>query len=121
MTNLSLRVFGPFQASLGNKPFSEFRTNKVRALLIYLAIQEEPQERESLLELLWPGLPVLSARANLRQIVYYLRKSIPEVSSKNGSEASVPLVVANRQSLQINPAADVQVDAKQFDAHVQAV
>jgi DNA-binding SARP family transcriptional activator len=70
MSTLSLWLLGSFQAKYGDKPLTEFRTNKVRALLIYLATEGEPRSRESLMDLLWPGLPERSARANLRQITY---------------------------------------------------
>ena len=115
MAILSLKVLGPFQASLGDEPLTDFRTNKVQALLIYLATEQAPQSREWLMELLWPGLPARSARVNLRQILYQMRKAIPEVSApasgvkKAGSEDAVPLLMANRQEIQINPEAGARL------------
>jgi hypothetical protein len=38
MSDMTLGFFGPFQATLDDRPLTDFRTNKVRALLIYLAI-----------------------------------------------------------------------------------
>ena len=116
MANLSIRVLGPFQATLGDKLLTDFRTKKVQALLVYLVIEREPQRRETAMTLLWPGLPERSARSNLRQIIYYLRKAMPvAVSSENGDDGPGSLLIANRQIVQINPAADIQVDAIQFE------
>lgn len=52
MSNLSLWLLGPFQAEFDDKPLTEFRTNKVRALLIYLATEQGLRSRESLMALL---------------------------------------------------------------------
>ena len=118
MADLSLALLGPFQAQLGVAPLPGFRTLKVQALLVYLAIEPDPHSRESLMTLLWPGLPERSARGNLRQIIYYLRKAVPEVTSRESEENDlVPLFVANRSAIQLNPAAAVEVDAHQFESY----
>jgi DNA-binding SARP family transcriptional activator len=127
MDSLSLCVLGSFQASLGNKPLPGFRTHKVQALLLYLAVEPGPQRRESLMALLWPGLPDRSARGNLRQIIYLLRKVVPEVAptdrgaNEGQDQGPVPLLLANRQTLQLNPAADIIIDAKQFEEQFERI
>jgi DNA-binding SARP family transcriptional activator len=82
MTVLTLGTLGPFRASLGQTPLTDFRTRKVQALLIYLATEPRPQRRDLLMDLLWPGMPERSARSNLRQVLYYLRQVLPEVSRR---------------------------------------
>ena len=67
---LSLSLLGPFQAALGMEPLGNFRTRKVQALLIHLAAEPEAHSRDSLMNLMWPGMPEKSARSNLRQILY---------------------------------------------------
>ncbi|MDX1415582.1 MAG: protein kinase, partial [Candidatus Promineifilaceae bacterium] len=125
MATLHLSFLGRFQALLDETPVTTFRTNKVQALVIYLAAEgAEPQRRETLMELLWPGMPERSARHNLRQALYYLRLSVPEVSANGlplesseldkSDTALVPLVLANRQTIQLNPRAAVQVDVRRF-------
>ena len=53
MNNLSLALLGPFQATLDDKPITQFRTKSVQALLIFLACEaERPYPREQLMELL---------------------------------------------------------------------
>jgi WD40 repeat protein/serine/threonine protein kinase len=118
MVALKLELLGSFRSYLGQEPLESFRTNKVQALLIYLAIETEAHSRESLTSLLWPGMPERSARTNLRQIVYYLRKIIPELEATDDGESPVQLMFVNRQSIQLNPAADVVVDARLFEDHL---
>ncbi len=120
MGTLSLALLGRFQAVLDGEVLAGFRTNKVQALLIYLAVERaNPHRRESLMTLLWPGMPERSARHNLRQVLYHLRREIPDLSPKDssGQTTAVPLILANRQTIQLNPLADVCIDTAQFEAH----
>ncbi|HEX6387436.1 MAG TPA: hypothetical protein VF177_22440, partial [Anaerolineae bacterium] len=79
MNQLSLSLLGDFQADLNGEPLIGFRTQKVQALLIYLAAAPHTaHRREQLMTLLWPGMPEQSARSNLRQILFHLRQVIPE-------------------------------------------
>lgn len=71
MAALALMFLGSFQAAVGGEPLPSFRTNKVQALLIYLATEPTALRREELMAMLWPGMPDRSARHNLRQVVYY--------------------------------------------------
>lgn len=115
MNNLSLALLGPFQATLDDKPITQFRTKSVQALLIFLACEaERPYPREQLMELLWPGMPQASAQANMRQTLYRLRKLIPEVKGQRGD--TVPLLLTDRQTLQINPDASYTLDVDDFAA-----
>lgn len=77
-----------------------FRTAKAHALLLYL-LEEQPatHTRDHLMALLWPGLPEKSARDNLRQTLYQLRKALP-----------IPLIESSRQTLRIDPSARFQLD-----------
>ena len=53
---------------LDSQPIAGFESNKVRALLAYLAIEtDRPHSRDELVGLLWPEQPDATARANLRQ------------------------------------------------------
>jgi serine/threonine protein kinase/WD40 repeat protein/DNA-binding SARP family transcriptional activator len=111
MTVLSIYLLGPFRAELEGETLTDFRTRKVQALLIYLAAETQAHKRDRLLELLWPGLPERSARSNLRQIIYHLRQLLPDPPG-NGQ----PLLIINRQEIQLNPQAEVTVDVTQFQA-----
>ena len=119
MSDLSISLLGPFVASLGDRPLYKFRTNKVQALLIYLVVEAKlVHRRESLMNLLWPDLPQPSAQVNLRQTIYRLRQAIPEVSSKQGKKL-VPFLIADRQTVQINPDAAYDLDVAAFTEQIE--
>jgi predicted ATPase/DNA-binding SARP family transcriptional activator len=114
MATLFLSLLGPFEAALGDRPLGKFRSNKAQALLIYLATEAEiVHRREALMALLWPGLPFKSAQVNLRQTLYRLRQAIPELTAQDG-QRTVPLLLTGRQTVHLNPAADVQLDLARF-------
>ncbi|MCA9955314.1 MAG: tetratricopeptide repeat protein, partial [Anaerolineales bacterium] len=119
MFDLSISLLGPFSASLGDEPLYKFRTNKVQALLIYLAMEaEQVHRREALMNLLWPDLPQPSAQVNLRQTIYRLRQAIPEVTPKEGQQP-VPFLISERQTVQINPEASFYLDVAAFLAQIE--
>ncbi len=114
MADLSVSLLGPFAASLDGQPLTHFRTRSVQALLIYLVCESErPHQREVLMDLLWPGMPLTSAQANMRQTLYRLRRIIPEVKGNDGG-VPVPFLLTNRQTIQINPDAAYVVDIDAF-------
>jgi predicted ATPase/DNA-binding SARP family transcriptional activator len=114
MADLSISLLGAFVASLNQRPISHFRTKSVQALLIYLVCEaERPHPREALMDLLWPGMPQISAQANMRQTLYRLRKLIPEVTGRDG-DAAVPFLLSDRQTIEINPDADYLLDVAVF-------
>ena len=77
MAHLCLSLLGPFQATLGGVPIASFESDKVRALLAYLAVEaEQPQRRERLAGLLWPDRPEHSSRNNLRYALSNLREPL---------------------------------------------
>jgi len=41
MARLQISLLGPFQAALDGKPVTGFESNKVRALLTYLAVEAD--------------------------------------------------------------------------------
>lgn len=111
MPQLSLTLFGPFRAMVSGRSITAFRTDKVRALLTYLALEaEKPHSRHWLAGLLWPDLPERQSLDNLRVTLYRLRQSLdaahPGLSEK--------LLTVTRQSVQVNTAA-VRVDVADFE------
>jgi predicted ATPase/DNA-binding SARP family transcriptional activator len=91
-----------------------FESDKVRALLVYLAVESEgPHRREKLAGLLWPDWPERSARNNLRHALAVLRTAIGD------REASPPFLHVTRQTVQFNAASDAWVDAAAFGALLQ--
>lgn len=54
MIPLTVNCFGQFAVTVDDQPITAFRTDKVRALLPYLVLEERPHRREALAMLLWP-------------------------------------------------------------------
>ena len=121
MNPLKIYLLGRFRVFAGDKEVTSFRMHKVRALLIFLAAEPaQAQRRETLMTLLWPGMPEHSARANLRQVLFHLRRAIPDFAGENaaGEKQIIPLLIANRQTIQLNPRANIEIDTVQFDGFI---
>ena len=64
-------------------PLTAFMSNKVPALLAYLAVTGRAQRRDDLAALLWGEMPDADARNNLRQAIANLRRSLePHLMSR---------------------------------------
>ncbi|MEZ4865647.1 MAG: AAA family ATPase [Caldilineaceae bacterium] len=70
---LHLTLFGSPQFTYQGKPVTGFVSNKVRALLIYLAVTGRAHSREALAELLWADTPA-TRRENLKKALSNLRR-----------------------------------------------
>jgi DNA-binding SARP family transcriptional activator len=114
MMHLSLSLLGSFQATLDGQPIP-FKSNKVRALLAYLAVEtDRPHPREALAGLLWPDWPDRDALNNLRYTLSDLRRVIGDRA------AAPPFLLISRATLQFNPDSDYWLDVTTFVAVVQA-
>jgi predicted ATPase/DNA-binding SARP family transcriptional activator/Tfp pilus assembly protein PilF len=108
MAQLSLSLFGPFHVTVGDRPVTDFDSEKVRALLAYLAVEPQPHRRTTLAGLLWPDMPEGSARHNLSQALFNLRQRIGDPT------AQPPYLLISRDTLQFNLASDHTVDVTRF-------
>ena len=109
MSQLSLSLLGPFQATLDDHPITGFQSDKVRGLLAYLAVEaDRPHRREKLVGLLWPDWPEASALANLRNALALLRKAIGD------RETAHPLLEADRETVQLHTSDNCWVDVQAF-------
>ena len=109
MARLSLSVLGPFQAALDGEPIARFESDKVRALLAYLAVEaDRPHRRERLAGLLWPDRPDQVALSNLRSVLSNLRLAIAD------RRAQPPYLLVSRDTIQFNVASDCFVDVRAF-------
>jgi DNA-binding SARP family transcriptional activator len=98
MTRLSLTLLGALQITLDGEPVTGFESDKVRALLAYLALEAgRPHRRDALAELFWPDRPAGVARNSLRQALANLRKAIGD------GEADPPFLHVTRAEIQFNP------------------
>ncbi len=124
MEHLNLSLFGPFRVAVGDRAVTDFHSDKVRALLAYLALEpDRPHRRESLAGLLWPDYPELSARQSLSQALYDLRAQIGEVrapiEAAAGDAVRIPLLTITRSVVQLNSAACAS-DVATFEALLEA-
>lgn len=77
VTTLRLHLLGEFSAITDDGVMGEFATDKVRALLAFLAAEaDRPHTRTYLATLLWSEWDDASARANLRKSLFRLRKGL---------------------------------------------
>ena len=83
MACLSLRVLGELRVLKDDVPIQAFESDKVRALLAYLAVEADHSHgREKLVGLLWPDYPEEAARHNLRQALFNLRVALGDHTAK---------------------------------------
>ncbi|MDL4862873.1 BTAD domain-containing putative transcriptional regulator, partial [Halomonas elongata] len=73
-----LALFGHFSLTLGDDVLTQFSYDKVKALLVYLLLHDQPVNRATLAELLWPDQGLSSGRTNLRHALHCLRQSLGE-------------------------------------------
>ncbi|MCL4863343.1 MAG: hypothetical protein KJZ93_28315 [Caldilineaceae bacterium] len=111
MTSLSIALFGGYQVALNGEPITSFESNKVRALLAYLAVESDrAHPRATLATLLWPEHPEAAARTNLRHVLRQLRLTIPDPVD------APSFWLTSQQTLQLNRAANVNLDVAEFAA-----
>lgn len=115
MSALELRLLGGFQVVRHGQPVEAFESQKVRALLAYLACHaDRPISRERLAGLLWPDEDHETARRNLRQAIYNLRRAL----GHDEKAGWVPVVVTH-QTVQMAPGLDWWLDVRAFDDAVR--
>lgn len=82
MARWSFRFFGPFVVEHHGVPLRGFRSDKVRALLAFLAVQPgRPWSRSTLADLLWADYPERTARANLRNALSNVRHVLDDAAA----------------------------------------
>lgn len=120
MARLVVRTLGVFQTELDAQPVDRFETEKDKALLAYLVVEgQRLHRREFLAEMLWPDRPEGVARANLRHTLGNLRLLVGD-RPHTGKSCPNPLVLlVSRDTIQLNPGADIWVDTAVFQQFVQ--
>lgn len=109
MARWSLRMLGPFVAERDGAPLPGFRSDKVRALLAFLAVHvDRPWSRTTLADLLWPEQPEPMARGSLRNALSNLRQVIGDRDSEP------PFLRVTQAAVQANAAAERWVDVDDF-------
>ncbi len=109
MARLTLCVLGPLQIACDGTPVTGLESAKVRALLVYLAVEAaRPHPRAALAGLLWPELAEGVAQHNLRQALTNLRQALGDRA------ADPPFLLISRETVQFNPAGNHWLDVAAF-------
>jgi len=115
MAELSIVTLGSLRVTLQGELLARFRTDKERALLVYLAIEAgRPHRREALAGLLWPESPEANARHTLSQALTSLRHLLGE---RHRISSPAPVFLdTTRHTVALGAAREVWVDVRTFDA-----
>jgi DNA-binding SARP family transcriptional activator len=96
MTHLELSFLGPFKVTLNGEPVTGFASDKVRALLAYLALEgHQPHRREALAGLLWPDY------------------ADAEAVGEGGHAKEPPFLLVTPQTLELDPST-YRLDVQEF-------
>lgn len=110
MDTVTVQLLGTFAAQTADGVAARFRSDKVRALLAYLATEAaQPHARASLAALLWPEQTDDLALRNLSQTLVQLRAALGDDPA-----TEPPLLLISRQTIQWNRANTVQLDLADF-------
>ena len=110
MVRLAISLLGQFEVQLDGQHVDGFRSDKIRSLLAYLAIENNrPHRREYLASLFWPEVMDATSRINLRSALTNLRQLLGDQSSQT------PFLIITRDSIQFNFQSDFWLDVDQFN------
>ena len=104
---LEIRLLGGLQILRKHRPLTHFISNKVPALLAYLALNPRTQLREALAALLWGEMAEADAKNNLRQALSNLRKTV------------APYLHITRDTVQFDPSLPHTLDVTEFTRGLQ--
>lgn len=113
MLSVSLTVLGTCSLTVSTTTITQFPTEKVRALLVYLALEPRPHRREAIAELLWPDNRPGMALRNLRLSLFRMRQMLTTIDPQLADR----LLFIDRQTIQLAP--DIlSVDALRFQTAI---
>ena len=86
---LEIRLLGQFKVTAGNQPVG-ISSRPAQSLLAYLAITAGiAHRREKLAGMLWPDIPEIDARRNLRRALWQVRKATGDLTPIHADELSI--------------------------------
>lgn len=116
---LEIRLLGAFQVTLDGEPLEGIRSDKTRALLAYLAVEDDrPHSRQALATLLWGEHSDGAARASLRSSLSNLRQRLVRQIAPDG-DSPVLDITRHNVSFNANPGT-WWLDVAEFDALMDA-
>ena len=115
MARLAISLLGSFSVTLEDRPQIAFATDKVRALLAYLAVESgRPHRREALAALFWPDRPEGMAHNSLRQALFQLRQALKDCQGVLGC------LQLESTDVQLSPGCEYWLDVAEFTGHLSA-
>jgi len=108
---ITISLFGHFSYQRGHSTLTQFSYDKVKALLVYLLMQEQPVSRAFLAEMLWPDQGMKSGRTNLRHALHCLRQGLGDLA-----EASLSVT---RQTIAFELPVTVEWDVRETERLLQ--
>jgi DNA-binding SARP family transcriptional activator/pimeloyl-ACP methyl ester carboxylesterase len=108
MAVLKLSVLGPPRLERDGRPV-ELGLRRALALLVYLAVTDRPQARDTLAAMLWPDSDESEARGRLRRTLHRLTDAL-----------GASVLVVEGDTLRPAPTADLWLDGRAFAQHAAA-
>jgi predicted ATPase len=109
---LTLKLFGGCSLHFDEQPVEIQGGDKVRALLTYLALENQRMhERQALAALLWPEIPDEDARSRLRVALSRLKSSLAPFEEAVGAA----LLDVEHGGVRLSTGSVLRVDARRFD------
>ena len=109
---LAITLLGEFSLTLAGNPVANFAGDRPVSLLAYLLLNRDlPQSRQQIAFKLWPDSSDSQARANLRNLFYTLRQTLPQADS---------YLAADSMTLQWRSDATFTLDVSDFEAALAA-
>ena len=103
---LTIRVLGTLEIAIDDHLIDEFNSYKTRALLVYLALNQQQHMRRALAGLLWGDMPEEKAQRNLRKSISNLKGLVGE------------WLIIERQTLRFDAGKPHQIDSEAFASAV---
>ena len=108
---LQLTLCGVFRAIRGSHELTELRTNRLRAIIGYLALEaDRAHERSDLASVFWPDSPEDQAMGALRQSLHRIGRIL-------ASDGPTPLLIS-RTTVQLDPG-QIDVDVHAIERHLR--
>lgn len=104
---MKVYILGGLRICLDEQPVPDLANSKAEALLVYLACTRRAHSREVLADLLWDERTQSQALGNLRVVLTALRKQFS------------PYLEITRDSVSLQPQAQVWTDVGEFEAHLK--
>jgi DNA-binding SARP family transcriptional activator/predicted ATPase len=121
MNHFQIHLFGTFQAALDGQALTTFRSDKIRALLAYLALEANRfHRRETLAAIFWPEYNDQVALRNLRLSLSRLRQTVEQARNRAATSATGPEAAAGDFIVVTNHEVKLNVDGRYCWVDVQA-